>query len=161
MNDIQSAIMRLSYVAAFTILIVLLFYKLIVFSVRGDEQRFLFYTLKAVIESIMLIFAMLLMSKPEGLPLSISISTLFSTDNLKDENLLVKTLDALESSGNLTDILTGKTGTLTNANMHVQYMWYDNKFVDIIDNKLSNKINEKIANCLLFNSFAYTDIHDH
>lgn len=44
---------------------------------------------------------------------------LFSVDSLKKENLLIKNLDALETSGQIIDILTGKTATLTTGDMDV------------------------------------------
>jgi magnesium-transporting ATPase (P-type) len=43
----------------------------------------------------------------------------FSVDKLKDDNLLIKNLDALETAGQVIDILTGKTATLTTGDMEV------------------------------------------
>lgn len=63
--------------------------------------------------------ALLIVCIPEGMPLVISMAMAFSVDQLKKENLLIKNLDALETSGQLVDILTGKTATLTTGDMRV------------------------------------------
>jgi magnesium-transporting ATPase (P-type) len=43
--------------------------------------------------------ALLVVCIPEGMPLVISMAMAFSVDQLKKENLLIKNLDALETSG--------------------------------------------------------------
>ena len=43
--------------------------------------------------------ALLIVCIPEGMPLVISMAMAFSVDQLKKENLLIKNLDALETSG--------------------------------------------------------------
>ena len=63
--------------------------------------------------------ALLIVCIPEGMPLVISMAMAFSVDSLKKENLLIKNLDALETSGQIIDILTGKTATLTTGDMEV------------------------------------------
>ena len=46
-----------------------------------------------------------------------------STDRLKSDNLLIKNLKSLEQSGLLTDIVTGKTSTLTQGTLSVKYIY--------------------------------------
>ena len=50
---------------------------------------------------------------PEGLPLAISISMALSIGALKQDEILIKTLQAVQNCGLLHDICVGKTGTLT------------------------------------------------
>lgn len=73
----------------------------------------------ALIENFEVCVAILIVCVPEGLPLAVSVAMAFSTDRLKDDNLLIKNLDALEVCGMLSDVITGKTGVLTDANMKV------------------------------------------
>lgn len=63
--------------------------------------------------------ALLAVCIPEGMPLVISMAMAFSVDKLKDDHLLIKNLDALETAGQVIDILTGKTATLTTGDMEV------------------------------------------
>lgn len=43
----------------------------------------------------------------------------FSIDKLVEDNLLIKQLDSLETSGSVFDILTNKTSTLTKGKLKV------------------------------------------
>ena len=52
--------------------------------------------------------ALLIVCIPEGMPLVISMAMAFSVDILKEEHLLIKELAALETSGQLNEIITGK-----------------------------------------------------
>jgi magnesium-transporting ATPase (P-type) len=60
---------------------------------------------------------------PEGLPLAISIAIVFSVDHLKNDNLLIKNVHALETAGSLFDIITGKTATLTQGCLKAKYFF--------------------------------------
>lgn len=67
--------------------------------------------------------ALLIVCVPEGLPLAVSMSMAFSIDKLIEDNLLIKQLDALETSGSVLDILTGKTSTLTKGKLKVESIY--------------------------------------
>lgn len=64
--------------------------------------------------------ALLIVCIPEGMPLVISMAMAFSVDTLKGEHLLIKRLGALETAGQLNEIITGKTATLTTGDMAVE-----------------------------------------
>lgn len=70
-------------------------------------------TLTTILEYFTIAVAVIIVAVPEGLPLSISIAMAFSIDTLKRDNLLVKNLAAVEQMGQVTEICTGKTATLT------------------------------------------------
>jgi P-type E1-E2 ATPase len=75
--------------------------------------------LTALIENAEVFVAILIVCIPEGLPLAVSVAMAFSTERLQESNLLIKNLNALESCGMITDVITGKTGCLTEALMKV------------------------------------------
>lgn len=56
---------------------------------------------------------------PEGLPLAVTISLAYSVMKMKDENNLVRRLDASETMGGASQICSDKTGTLTQNIMKV------------------------------------------
>jgi P-type E1-E2 ATPase len=60
---------------------------------------------------------------PEGLPLAVTISLAFSVMKMKDENNLVRRLEASETMGGANNICTDKTGTLTMNRMTVREFW--------------------------------------
>jgi len=64
--------------------------------------------------------ALLAVCIPEGMPLVISMAMAFSVQSLQEKNLLIKNLDALETSGQLHEVITGKTATLTEGEMIVE-----------------------------------------
>lgn len=76
-------------------------------------------SIEAGIDLACTVAALLAVCIPEGMPLVISMAMAFSVDSLKKENLLIKNLDALETSGQIIDIVTGKTATLTNGDLEV------------------------------------------
>ena len=77
-------------------------------------------SLFTLIANIQTTIALLIVCVPEGLPLALSMSMAFSIDRLIEDNLLIKNLEALEISGSLLDIMTGKTQTLSEGNLKVQ-----------------------------------------
>jgi len=84
--------------------------------VRG-EKLISGWSFQRAIELASTAVALLIVCVPEGMPLVISMAMAFSVDQLKKEKLLIKNLDALETSGQVVDILTGKTATLTTGDM--------------------------------------------
>lgn len=62
----------------------------------------------------------LIVSIPEGLPLAIKIAMALSVDRLKDEGILIKNLESIQTCATLHEVCVGKTGTLTKGELHVQ-----------------------------------------
>lgn len=73
----------------------------------------------------------IIVAVPEGLPLAVSISMAFSIDTMKRDNLLVKKIEACETMGTITEICTGKTGTLTKNDMSVSAFYAAKLFVTV------------------------------
>jgi len=109
---------KIAYLSAFVIFVCLMIYWIIKLMVEGTPMVS-YDSLNLLIENFEVFIAILIVCVPEGLPLAVSIAMAFSTDRLKDEYLLIKNLDALETCGTLNDVITGKTGVLTTADMEV------------------------------------------
>jgi len=56
-------------------------------------------TLVSILDYFTIAVAVVIVAVPEGLPLSISIAMAFSIDTLKEDNLLIKHLQAIEGMG--------------------------------------------------------------
>lgn len=67
------------------------------------------YLLDAMIEAVLIIVVVL----PEGWPLAFTLALAFSVNQMKDENNLVRHLHACEIMGVANEVLSDKTGTLT------------------------------------------------
>ncbi len=66
---------------------------------------------------------------PEGLPLAVTISLAYSVMKMKDEQNLVRRLDASETMGGASQICSDKTGTLTQNIMKVVSVYINNSHV--------------------------------
>lgn len=61
----------------------------------------------------------LVIAVPEGLPLAVTLALAFASNRMLKDNNLVRQLKACEIMGNVTNICSDKTGTLTQNNMKV------------------------------------------
>jgi P-type E1-E2 ATPase len=86
-------------------------------------------TLVSILDFFTISVAIVIVAVPEGLPLSISIAMAFSIDTLKEDNLLIKKLSAIEGMGQVTEICTGKTATLTKNDMNVTRIYTSQQFI--------------------------------
>lgn len=89
-----------------------------------------------------LIVVLVVVSIPEGLPLTIGVSLAFTVMRMYSENILVRKLDAPEKMGAVEEILISKTSTVTKNQMKVHQFYCESKFV-------KNTRNDTILNCEL------------
>ena len=81
-------------------------------------------TLKKLIEFVIIAITVIVVAVPEGLPLAVTISLAFSVMKMKEENNLVRRLEASETMGGANEICTDKTGTLTKNQMTVREIYF-------------------------------------
>jgi Ca2+ transporting ATPase len=74
---------------------------------------------EAVMNAFIISVTVIVVAMPEGLPMAVVISLAYSLHKMKDEKAFVKYLAATETMGNVTNICTDKTGTLTKGEMEV------------------------------------------
>lgn len=72
---------------------------------------------------------LIVVSVPEGLPLTIGMSLAFSVMKMYSENILVRKLDAPERLGSVDEICCGKTATLTKNKMSVAEFYCESKHI--------------------------------
>ena len=70
-------------------------------------------TLNSIVNFVIISITIIVVAVPEGLPLAVTISLAFSVMKMKDDNNLVRRLEASETMGGANEICTDKTGTLT------------------------------------------------
>ncbi len=111
-----------------------------------------------LIETVMLAVTLIVVSVPEGLPMSVTLSLALSMRKMLKHNNLVRRMHACETMGATTVICTDKTGTLTQNKMQVyQAHFYGlEDGARLIDNEESMIVKEGIA-C---NSTAFIDDSD-
>jgi P-type Ca2+ transporter type 2B len=120
--------------------------------------------LKEVVHFFIIAITVVVVAIPEGLPLAVTISLAYSVMKMKQENNLVRKLDASETMGGADQICTDKTGTLTQNIMSVKGLWtldkiHQNENLDSLDvQALVNK--ELLAQGILFNCSARIERSD-
>ncbi len=72
-----------------------------------------------LIDALLVGITIIVVAVPEGLPLAVTISLAYSVNEMRLENNLVRKLEAAETMGGANEILTDKTGTLTQNRMTV------------------------------------------
>jgi Ca2+-transporting ATPase len=97
---------------------------------------------------------------PEGLPLTITMALSYSVLRMKNDNILVKTLNSPEMMGGVEEICCRKTGVLTMNDMTVTGFYTQSR--DITNKRKSTFLNcdlfehviELIKECIMYNCTA-------
>ena len=112
-----------------------------------------------ILKTVMIAITIIVVSVPEGLPMSVTLSLALSMKRMLATNNLVRKMHACETMGATTVICTDKTGTLTQNQMKI----YETKFYNCKDltSPVSTEMeteNEKlIVEGIAVNSTAYLD----
>lgn len=107
-----------------------------------------------ILQYFMVAVTLIVVSVPEGLPMSVTLSLALSMRKMLKTNNLVRKMHACETMGATTVICTDKTGTLTQNQMQVhQTNFYGLPAQTLRDNEISTLIREGIST----NSTAYLD----
>ena len=105
------------YVAISTLFAMIV--NLFVGKLLGNEPIYSMDTAKGLINAIIIAITIVVVAVPEGLPLAVTLSLAFSVNKMKEENNLVRRLEAAETMGGANEICTDKTGTLTENRMTI------------------------------------------
>jgi len=92
----------------------------------NGEPLFSISTLNSLITFLIIGITVVVVAVPEGLPLAVTISLAYSVMKMKDEQNLVRRLDASETMGGASQICSDKTGTLTQNIMKVVSVYIQN-----------------------------------
>lgn len=110
-----------------------------------------------IVNTVMIAVTVVVVSVPEGLPMSVTLSLALSMRRMLLTNNLVRQMHACETMGAVTVICTDKTGTLTQNQMQVYELnLYGDTTGRLVDNELSNALIENIS----INSTAFLDFTD-
>ncbi len=111
-------------------------------------------TASRILEYFMVAVTLIVVSVPEGLPMSVTLSLALSMRRMLKTNNLVRKMHACETMGAATVICTDKTGTLTQNRMQVaQTNFYGLKDQQLSEDTIGSLIREGIA----ANSTAHLD----
>merc|ERR1719285_493761 len=75
---------------------------------------------------------------PEGVLAIVTIALSVTAKRMSNKNCLVKNLEAVETLGATSILITDKTGTLTTNKLTVAHVWFDNQIGEIDTAALEN-----------------------
>lgn len=94
------------------------------------ESFFTIQVFDAILEHFVIAVTIIVVAVPEGLPLAVTISLAYSVGKMKEEENLVRYLQACETMGGANNICSDKTGTLTKNQMQVtRFYAYEHTYV--------------------------------
>ena len=114
LKRLAGVISRFGYVAA-ALTFVLLSAKVFI----GNGESSTMSIISSMLHNFMIAVTLIVVSVPEGLPMSVTLSLALSMNRMLKSNNLVRKMHACETMGAATVICTDKTGTLTQNRMQV------------------------------------------
>lgn len=102
----------------------------------GGESLLQFRTLQHLLNFFIVAVTIVVVAVPEGLPLAVTIALAYSVGKMKDENNLVRYLQACETMGGANNICSDKTGTLTKNLMTVTNLFVQEQDFTKFDSRL-------------------------
>ena len=141
-------------IASYVIAAVIIMMRLVMF----DYGTFEWLTFaQYLLNTLMMAVTIIVVSVPEGLPMSVTLSLALSMKRMLTANNLVRKMHACETMGAATVICTDKTGTLTQNQMSVN----DMSFLALPEKQLgNNEISNLIKESLALNTTAFLDFSD-
>lgn len=114
------------------------------------------------IQTIMLAVTLVVVSVPEGLPMSVTLSLALSMRRMLKTNNLVRRMHACETMGATTVICTDKTGTLTQNQMQVVAAQFERQEASSEDDSQISTLNSQLVVdvSIACNTTAYLDDSD-
>ncbi len=149
LNKFSRAITVVSYTLAALIIVG----RLLNYFYSTDEFVWVDFT-RYFLNSVMIAVTLIVVSVPEGLPMSVTLSLALSMKRMLKANNLVRKLHACETMGAATVICTDKTGTLTKNQMQV----HDTLFIGLKGQQIENNTHSIIVTeSIAANSTAHLD----
>ena len=107
---------------------------------------------KIVLHNFMMAVTLIVVTVPEGLPMSVTLSLALNMRRMLATNNLVRKMHACETMGAVTVICTDKTGTLTQNRMQVYETRFDGQKLD-----MTQDASRLVAEGIAANSTAYLE----
>lgn len=97
-----------------------------------------------IVNAFIISISLLVVALPEGLPMAVTLSLLHSMKKMKEEHNLVKFLDSSETMGNVNELCSDKTGTLTTGEMILARVFLCGTDYNLENNNPSSNSNSKV-----------------
>lgn len=124
LKDLANIISKIGYVGAFLVFFSYLFSVIIIdnnfdMSLIIKSINNIPWLIDSIIYALTLAVTIIIVSVPEGLPMMVALVLSTNMKRMIKNNILVRKMVGIETSGSLNYLLTDKTGTLTNGHLSV------------------------------------------
>ena len=151
LNELSNLIGDLGYLMAILIGIVL-FLKETIINLTSGLSIWTSHELDVLVNAFIIAVTVIVVAIPEGLPMAVTIALAYSVDKMKREHNLVKHLDKSEAMGNVNNVCTDKTGTLTLGVMRVCAFYIEEQDIRLNKDKINdNNLRDLVWNCIFKN----------
>ena len=151
LNDLSNLIGNLGYIFAILIGLVLLI-KESILNLMAGISLFSTHELDILVNAFIIGVTVIVVAIPEGLPMAVTIAFAFSVDKMKKEHNLVKHLDKSEAMGNVNNVCTDKTGTLTKGEMRLAAFFIEDQDIRLNKTKVQDeRLRKLIRECIYKN----------
>ncbi len=110
-----------------------------------------------LLQTVMIVVALIVVAVPEGLPMAVTLSLAYSMRSMLKTNNLVRKMHACETMGATTVICTDKTGTLTQNRMSVRESYFFAPDGGVLRGLTDDNYSSLIAESISVNSSASLD----
>ena len=122
LRELAKGISKFGYIGAFLTVIIILFQKSVIdnhFDPILISNYFFNYTqvMSDFVEALIIGIVVIVVAVPEGLPLMIAIVSSLNMKKMLKNNVLVRKLNGIETSGSMNILFCDKTGTITKGNL--------------------------------------------
>ena len=151
LNELSNLIGDLGYLMAILIGFVL-FLKETILNIVNGISIFTSHELDVLVNAFIIAVTVIVVAIPEGLPMAVTIALAYSVDKMKREHNLVKHLDKSEAMGNVNNVCTDKTGTLTYGVMKVCAFFIEGQDIKVPANKINDEdLRDLVWRCIYKN----------
>ena len=151
LNELSNLIGDLGYLMAILIGFVL-FLKETIINLYLGISIWTSHELDVLVNAFIIAVTVIVVAIPEGLPMAVTIALAYSVDKMKREHNLVKHLDKSEAMGNVNNVCTDKTGTLTLGVMRVCAFYIEEQDIRLSKDKINDdNLRNLIWNCIYKN----------
>ena len=160
LNELSNLIGDLGYLMAILIGIVL-FLKETIINLTSGISIWTSHELDVLVNAFIIAVTVIVVAIPEGLPMAVTIALAYSVDKMKREHNLVKHLDKSEAMGNVNNVCTDKTGTLTLGVMQVCAFFIEGQDIKIPRDKINDQdLRDLVWNCIYKNITVVETLDD-
>lgn len=160
LNELSNLIGDLGYLMAILIGCVL-FLKETIINLTSGISIFTSHTVDVIVNAFIIAVTVIVVAIPEGLPMAVTIALAYSVDKMKREHNLVKHLDKSEAMGNVNNVCTDKTGTLTEGVMKVSAFFIEGQDIRLDNNKINDEnLRDLVWRCIFKNITCVETVND-